>query len=127
MAHRLLIVDDEASILFAMREYFSALGYGVDCASCLDDAVALMRASHHDAVIADLRLSPTHAAEGLEVVRFIRARSPATRILLLTAYGSPAIEEEGRRCGVDMLLQKPRPLPEVAAIVARLLAGSAAT
>jgi two-component system, NtrC family, response regulator HydG len=122
MPHRLLIVDDEASILFAMREYFSALGYEVDCASGLDDAMTLMRTSRHDAVIADLRLGPIHTAEGLEIVRFIRARSPTTRILLLTAYGSPEIEKEGQRCGVDFFLQKPKPLPEVAGIVARLLA-----
>ncbi len=29
---RLLVVDDEEAILFAMKDYFEALGYAVDCA-----------------------------------------------------------------------------------------------
>ena len=41
---RLLIADDETSILFAMKEYFEALGYAVDCAADEERALALLGA-----------------------------------------------------------------------------------
>jgi CheY-like chemotaxis protein len=45
--------------------------------------------------------------------------------VLLTAYGSPEIEAEARRLGVDSFLHKPKPLTEVAEVVAGLLGRAA--
>ncbi len=42
-------------------------------------------------------------------------------MILLTAYGTPEIETEARRLGVDAVLYKPKPLPELAQIVFALL------
>jgi DNA-binding response OmpR family regulator len=121
----LLIVDDEDAILFAMREYFMIRGYRVDCARGLDETATLLSRHPYSAVIADLRLGGSHGTEGLEIVDQVRARSRGTRVILLTAYGSPEIEREARRRGVDAFLHKPRPLPELAGIVRALLGGEA--
>lgn len=121
MGHRLLVVDDEEPILFAMGEYLSAQGYQVDCAREMEEAEALVANIHYSAVIADLRLTGTHGAEGLEIIAYVRERCPRTRIILLTAYGSPQIEGEARRRGVDAFLHKPMPLAGVAQIVLNLL------
>jgi CheY-like chemotaxis protein len=118
---RMLVIDDEEPILFAAREYFSSLGFEVDCATELEEAQALLAHVEYAIVIADLRLTGIYGTEGLAVVRDVRERCPQTRILLLTAYGSPAVEEEARRLGVDGFLQKPKPLPDVAQIVFGLL------
>ena len=121
MPHKLLIVDDEESILFAMREYFMSHGYRVDCARGLDDTDALLSSNPYSAIIADLRLSGSRGTEGLEIVDRVRARCPATRVIILTAYGLPGIEREARRRGADVFLHKPIPLPELARIVLELL------
>jgi DNA-binding response OmpR family regulator len=121
MAQRLLIIDDEEPILFALREYFTAYGYEVDCARELEEAEALLANVPYAAVIADLRLTGSHGAEGLEIIGYVRERCPWTRIILLTAYGSPEVEAEARRRGVDSFLHKPKPLPEVAQIVFALV------
>src|SRR5262245_59552471 len=94
---RLLIVDDEEPILFAMREYFESVGFEVDCAARLDEAEALLATRHPQALIADLRLTTAGRSEGLALVAHARENSPLTRIVLLTAYGSPGIEREGMR------------------------------
>jgi len=119
--HKLLIVDDEESILFAMREYFMSRGYRVDCASGLDETDALLGSNPYSAVIADLRLSGSRGTEGLEIVDRVRARYPATRVIILTAYGLPGTERDARRRGADVFLHKPIPLPELARIVLDLL------
>jgi ActR/RegA family two-component response regulator len=78
-------------------------------------------------VIADLRLARMDDEAGLELLAAVRERWPSTRTILLTAYGSSAIEREARRRGVDVLLHKPRPLPEVARIVEALLGSGPAS
>jgi ActR/RegA family two-component response regulator len=47
---------------------------------------------------------------GLHIVRMVHERSPETRIVILTAYGSSEIEDEARLLGADAFLRKPQPL-----------------
>ena len=119
MNPRLLIADDEEAILFAMHEYFVALGYDVNCVRSQEEARALLDARHYAVVIADLR-DAGGAAEGLALVGDVRSRWPETHTIILTAYGSPEIEEQARRIGVEVFLNKPVQLDHVAGIVRRL-------
>lgn len=120
MKPRILIVDDEEPILFAISEYFETLGYEVDCARELEEAEALLSHVHYRLLIADLRLSGIHSNEGLELIRFARERSPWTRIIVLTGYGSPDLEVDALARGVDAFLHKPQPLAGLAEIAACL-------
>jgi DNA-binding response OmpR family regulator len=120
MKPRILVVDDEEPILFAIREYFAPLRYDVDCARELEEAEALLSHVRYALLIADLRLTGTHGNEGLELVRFARERSPWTRIVVLTSYGSAEIESEAVERGVDAFLQKPMPLADLAEVAAAL-------
>jgi DNA-binding response OmpR family regulator len=120
MKPRLLVVDDEESILSAIRDYFEPRGYEVDCARELEEAEALLSHIRYALLIADLRLTGVQGNEGLELIRFARERSPWTRTVVLTGYGSTEIQTEAVERGVDAFLQKPQPLAELAAIVANL-------
>lgn len=121
MPSRILVVDDEPPILLAMGAYFRKHGYEVDCAREREEAEALLTARRYACVIADLRLTAAHGADGLELVGFVRERCPLTRIVIMTAYGSAATEQEARHRGADAFLHKPKPLAEVAQIVCGLL------
>ncbi len=104
-----------------MEEYFRTVGYDVDCVRELEEAEALLAKLPYALVVADLRLTGIYGVEGLELVGYIRQRCPHTRMILLTAYGTPEIEAEARRLGVDAFIYKPKPLPELAQIVFALL------
>jgi two-component system response regulator PilR (NtrC family) len=117
----ILIVDDEESILFAMQEYFTALGYHVDCARELEDAKTLLARTSYAVAISDLRLTDNAGTEGLALLDYIRQHHPATRVIILTAYGVPETEQEARRRGAEAFLRKRVSLPEVAHVVAGLL------
>lgn len=117
----MLVVDDEDYILRALEKYFETQNYKVDCARELEEAQALLTYIDYSIVIADLRLTGINGAEGLDIVRYIRERTSETRIILLTAYGSPEVEQEARRRGVDAFLYKPQPLKKLAEIIAGLL------
>lgn len=120
--HRILLVDDQPSILFAMSEYLAARDYVVDCARDRVEAVALLERHAYGVVIADLRLTPARDDDGLDVLSAVHETSPATRTILLTAYGSPALERDARRRGADVVLQKPQPLGDIVRLVEQLLA-----
>ncbi|HEV2856159.1 MAG TPA: response regulator [Thermoanaerobaculia bacterium] len=120
---RLLIIDDEEAISFAMWDYFGRSGYRVDRARTREEAEALLAGPEpFDLVIADLRLSAHDPRGGLDLLRQARARFPGVRIILLTAYGSSEVEAELARFGDARLLSKPQPLPCISQEVARLLA-----
>ena len=117
---KLLIVDNEDTIIFALKRYFSKLQYRVDAASELEEAEALVAHTRYDLVIADLSLSAGGGTEGLEILRFVRTQSPATSAILLTAFGSPHVEREAKRRGARAVLHKPQPLPELARVAAQI-------
>jgi DNA-binding response OmpR family regulator len=110
-------VDDEDAILFAMREYFRMRGFDVDCVRRASTALALLEKNRYAVVITDLCLRGSQDTEGFEVADAVREHWPSTFVILLTAYGSPRIEVEARARGVDAVLHKPHPLPDIARLV----------
>ena len=118
---RLLIVDDEAAIRFALSEYFRESGWAVDAAAEKEEAEALLACTEYAVVIADLRLTGIYGVEGLDIIQWSRRLQPETRVVLLTGNGTPEIEAEARRRGADAFLHKPLPLPELEAVVGSLL------
>lgn len=120
MGVKILIVDDEPSLLSAMKEYFEFKGYQVDCAPDREAAESCLGSRSYEVVVADVRLSGTDGAEGLEVLRTVRARHDDTKVVLLTAFGTPELERESRSQGADAFLHKPMPLRRLAGIVAEL-------
>jgi len=119
--YRMLVVEDESTALAALKKYFSKQGYRVEYARELEEAEAMIITAKYDVVIADLRLSWSYAVEGLEILRFVRHHSRGTKVVILTAYGTPEIQRSARALGAEAFLQKPTPLPEIADAVKRLL------
>jgi len=122
--HRILIVDDEESILFAFREFLGSLGWSVDSAREREEAEALIAIVPYSLVIADLRLTAVNDTDGLQIVHWIKERRPNAHVIVLTAYGSSTVEREALDLGVSAFLHKPQPLASVAALIARLLEDS---
>lgn len=120
-APHLLVVDDEESICFSMKEYFSHNGFIVDTAKDVEEAERLIAQGTYKVIIQDLRMGPARDHEGLQIVQLVHARSPETRIVILTAYGSSEIEDEARLLGADAFLRKPQPLSQVAQVVRGLI------
>lgn len=119
--NRILIVDDEELIVLAMRRYFEGLGYTVDSAHELEEAQALLANRRYNLVIVDLRLTGIGGVEGLQIVSDIHQRSAETRVILLSAYGTPEIERESYNRGADAFLHKPKSMMEIANVAVNLM------
>ena len=123
-AARILIVDDEELIVLAMRKYFEGLGYSVDAAHELEEAQALLANYPYDLVIADLRLTGLGGVEGLQIVSEVHKHCANTRVMLLSAFGTPEIERESYNRGADAFLHKPKSMMEIANVAVNLLSQS---
>jgi DNA-binding NtrC family response regulator len=117
----LLVVDDEESICFSMSEYFSQHGYKVDTAREKEEAEGLIKKTEYKVIIQDLRLGFERRTDGIDIIKFVHERNPDTRIVVLTAYGSPEVEAEALNAGADAFLRKPKPLSQVAQVVQGLI------
>ncbi|MBI3216346.1 MAG: response regulator transcription factor [Mycobacterium sp.] len=86
-ALRVVVADDDvllregvASLL--ERSGFDIVGQAGDAAELL----SLVREQHPQLVLTDIRMPPTHTAEGLDAAKIIRAESPETGIVVLSAH-----------------------------------------
>jgi DNA-binding response OmpR family regulator len=120
MSRRILVVDDEPTIRFALSDYLSLRGYSVDSAADLAEARRLLAQGDYSTVITDLSLSGQGGTEGLTLAAFAKHRARGTRVVILTAYGSEESETAAERLGIDAFLHKPVPLDAVARAVAEL-------
>ena len=118
---RLLLVEDEPTVLAALRKFFDDAGLEVYSARELEEAEAMIATHDYDVVIADLRLSINCTVEGLEVLRFVRRHSRRTHVIILSAHATAEIRRSADDLGADAFIAKPAPLPQIAETVSRVL------
>ena len=121
MARRILIVDDEPAIRFAVCEYFMAYGYVVDCAQDTATGTTQLSRRTYDAVIADLRLGGSEPRGGLEIIQLAKRLPGLPCVVLLSAEHSPELVREAKACGANFVLHKPLPLFELKGRIAEYL------
>jgi len=115
---RVLVVDDEPLIRWSVTETLMDKGCSVIEAAdgrgtmqALEEATAPI-----DVVLLDYRLPDSN---NLQLLAKIRAMSPRSRVVLMTAYGTPEVAAEALRLGAVCFVNKPLEMQEVANLVSR--------
>jgi DNA-binding NtrC family response regulator len=101
---RILVADDERNIRKTLSLVLEGAGYEVDVAADGDEARNLCRERHPDIAFVDLRMPKM---QGLEVLSHIRAISPKTAVVIITAYGTASNAVEAMKLGAVDFIQKP--------------------
>ena len=104
MSKTLLIVDDEAHILSALRRSLRGQDLELLTASCAEEALSLMERQRVDAILCDHRMP---GASGLDLLRIVASRRPDVRRSLLTGLPETIRPEEREALGVLQLIPKP--------------------
>jgi two-component system, response regulator PdtaR len=104
---RLLIVDDHDLLRQALVDLLRQAGFDVvgEAADGVD-AVALAKRLEPEVVLMDLRMP---VLGGLDATRLIKDACPATQVVLLTAFESPALEQQAEEAGCFAYLVKGAP------------------
>lgn len=128
LAERVLIVDDEPSILFAYRKLLERQGLAVDSCDCLCEALQYLQKHHYLAVVADMRLQGGTVADGLVLVREVRLLQPAAGVIVASASSDEQTRQAAYQLGASHYLEKPVHPLRILELLNRLRhAGSALT
>ena len=108
----ILLVDDDERFRSRMTRAFEERGYEAQQAEGHDDAITIAERESTEYAVVDLRMP---GKSGLEVVRALHRIDPATKIVVLTGYGSIATALEAMRLGATHYLTKPADVDELIA------------
>ena len=113
-----LIVDDEPLIRWSLAETLTDHGYGVLQAADGQGAVEALKDTPLpvDVIMLDYRLPDSN---NLQLLATIRALSPRSCVVLMTAFGTPEVAAEALRLGAFCVVNKPLEMQEVADLVSR--------
>jgi two-component system cell cycle sensor histidine kinase/response regulator CckA len=119
----LLVVDDEAPLRMLLEAALSRKGYRITSASDGLDAIEKLADRNQDfsAVLLDLNMP---GANGVEVMRVIRATRPDIKVLVLTGHLTPQARTEFERLGQKHFVKKPYTLDELGRNLRSLLEGT---
>jgi DNA-binding NarL/FixJ family response regulator len=125
---RVVIADDEYLVREGARSVLSAVG-GIDVVGLAADPPELMlriEETSPDAVVLDIKMPPTHRAEGIEAAHLVREKYPHIGVVILSQYADPEYALELLRDGSNGLayllkerLGRPTQLAEAIREVAR--------
>ncbi len=105
---RVLVIDDEGGIRALFSDFLEVLGHQADVAASGEEGLDLFDPCRHDLVLTDL-LMP--GMSGLEVADTIRARCPATPIVVISG-SADALDIQRIRGAGFLFLQKPVSIKE---------------
>jgi CheY-like chemotaxis protein len=101
-----LIVDDESPFLLSLTDGLVAYAEDFQVVTALNgkEAVKILGSSKVDLVVTDLRMPKM---DGFELLAHMSGKYPKIPVIVMTAYGTPEIEERLRDMGDFQYLEKP--------------------
>jgi DNA-binding NtrC family response regulator len=108
-APRLLVADDQADVLEALRQLLKGEGYQVETASSPHAILDAVAGRDLDAVLMDLNYTrdTTSGREGLDLLGRLQGIDPSLPVIVMTAWGSVSGAVEAMRRGARDYLEKP--------------------
>ena len=115
---RILLVDDEPSILSVLSTLLRAEGYDIEPILGGEKAQATLRAEEFDLMISDIRMSPVN---GMALLKQAHDERPGMSVIMLTAYGSVETAIEAMKLGAFDYVTKPFKVDELLITIQRAL------
>ena len=120
MAKRLLIIDDEETLTFSLYQSFilSDDDYEVLTANSGEEALDKIRVKPFDLIVTDIFMP---GLSGFDVMKIVRRDFPATKVVVMTAYGTDEYQDQAMELGAKFYLTKPFEIKEFKRIVMEIL------
>lgn len=100
---RILLVDDEVTVLLTMKAVLEISGYDVDTAASAREGKSKIKLREYQMIITDMRMESD--AAGREVIQAARNAAYHPAVALLTAF--PLSDDDWQDMGADKMLVKP--------------------
>lgn len=103
---KILVVDDVPELLEDLEWVARKIGETLT-ASSAEDAIKLISEHDFDVVVTDLQMETE--LSGLDVLEAAKEKNPYTQVIVVTAYGTPAVSVETMRKGAFDYLERNAP------------------
>ena len=104
MSERILIADDDRSILETLEHHLTRSGYEVTTATSAEEALDVLPSFEPALVITDVRMPGT---TGLQLCGQVAANRPDIPVVVMTAFGSMETAVAAMRAGAYDFVTKP--------------------
>jgi DNA-binding NtrC family response regulator len=105
----ILVADDQADVLEALRLLLKSKGFGVETVSSPGAALAALERRDYDAMLLDMNYTrdTTSGTEGLDLLRTLQSLEPNMPLVVMTAWGTIDNAVEAMRRGARDYIEKP--------------------
>ena len=118
----ILIVDDEETIRFSIKEFLEGKGYEVHVAETCEQALEKINELLPDLILLDLRL-PTMG--GIALLEKVKVKDPNVLMIVMTGYGSIDSAVEAMKMGAYDYLEKPFRVEHLKLVIEKALSTQA--
>jgi len=115
---RILVVDDEATLLTVLSGELVNSGYDVTTASDGDEAISIIQNKKFDLVLLDIKMPKV---DGFEVLKFIKKTIPTLKVIMLTGFADLKNAIESKKHGAEDFVSKPYDLVDLLTTIERVL------
>lgn len=115
---RILIVDDEISILEMVSQYIHLLGYEASSAKSGQEALSLLKQEPFTILLTDIKMPDM---DGLELMKAVKKEFPDLHIIAMTGHGTSYTFTDVVAAGATDYLNKPFSLDELRAKLKRVV------
>ena len=116
--HRVLVVDDEASMRELLDIVLANNGYAVSTVGTREQAQQLLEKDAFDVVLTDLRMGSDRDA-GMKLLAWMKENAPSTPSIMMTAHGSVETAIEAMKLGATDYIMKPFKNDEIRLLIGR--------
>jgi len=116
---KIVVVDDEPTIVLMCRRVLESQGHAVQGFTDVQAALAQLEAEAADLLVVDYKMPELN---GLQFIQRVWAVRPGLRVVMITAHGTREVMEEATRSGVKTVVLKPFTPSELAQGVAAAVA-----
>lgn len=114
----ILIVENEESMLYLMRDIFTGEGHNVETAKNGFKGLSKFESGGFDIVITDLSMD---GMSGWELTKAIRERDKSVVVVFVTGWSKEISTDQMQKAGADLLLSKPFRIEDALAVLAKAL------
>jgi DNA-binding NtrC family response regulator len=114
----ILVVDDEKTLRYALKEGLSEEGYRVETAGDISEALACLQREEFHLALLDQKLPD---GSGLEFLREVRSRYPDMQVVMMTAFGKFENAVEATKAGCFDYIGKPFELDHMKLVIKNAL------
>ena len=113
---KVLVVDDEETLTWSMKKTLAkdTEKYEVIIANTGTDALQILEKGPIDVVVTDIRMPDIN---GLDLLSKIREQYPSTKVIIMTAFGSPEVQSEATKRGSYYYIEKPFEISDIRTLI----------